>query len=151
MKSVLVALGSFGVLALVACGGASGEDLTAQRADRVVLDVRCAADTDCPTGFECEVETEHGTSTSFCKSHEGDAAAPAASTSACPAGFEQEVEHGGTFCKPHGSASSTDGGAATGAIACTSNADCGAGLECETEIEGGVTTSSCKAHGGKGK
>lgn len=32
--------------------------------------------------------------------------------------------------------------------ACTSSVDCASGLECESEVEGGVTTSVCKAHGG---
>ena len=32
--------------------------------------------------------------------------------------------------------------------ACETNADCAAGLECETEIEHGVETSFCKEHGG---
>jgi hypothetical protein len=83
----------------------------------------------------------------------------------CPAGYELEIEHGVSSCKPHGTPSAADGGAApspstdggsapsTGGAsagsACTTNADCAAGLECEVEIEHGVTTSQCKAHRNK--
>ncbi len=75
----------------------------------------------------------------------------------CPAGYELEIEHGVSRCKPHGTAAgnSTDVGAAPSApstggaaasSACTTDADCAAGLECEVEVEHGVTTSQCKAH-----
>ena len=81
----------------------------------------------------------------------------AAAAGACPPGLEPEVEHGVTTCKPHGKAadagasaptSPASGGGAAGAT-CKTNADCAVGLECEVEIENGVTTSTCKAHGGK--
>jgi hypothetical protein len=36
-------------------------------------------------------------------------------------------------------------------MACATDADCAAGLECEIQVEGGVTTSYCKAHGGKSR
>lgn len=91
---------------LVACGGAA--DDTGSTADAVVLDVRCDLDADCPSGFECETEVEHGVDTSYCVSHDEDAAA----AGACPDGYELEEEHAGTFCKPHGggSGSGTSGG-----------------------------------------
>jgi Cys-rich repeat protein len=132
---------------------------SASQADAVVLDVRCAADAECPAGFECETEIEQGVDQSYCVSHEGHGT----SDGACPAGYELETEHEGTFCKPHGGDDSddnggtddivgddsggTNGGAAEGA-ACQSSAECAAGLECEVEVEHGVTTSICKAHGG---
>ncbi|MFT3775987.1 MAG: hypothetical protein QM820_62380 [Minicystis sp.] len=145
----------FITLALAACTSGG----TGSSAQAVVLDVRCAADSECPTGFDCETEVEHGTEASYCVSDDSQGT----STGTCPAGYELETEHSETFCKPHGgdgshggddSASSsddaTDGG--TGTVteggACATSADCAAGLECETEIEGSVTTSICKAHGG---
>ena len=133
---------------------------------RLTIDQRCAVDADCPSGFECEVEVEHGTTTSTCKADEA--------TTDCPAGYEVEVEHGQTFCKPHGGGGggggngggaddSTDdagddhgggagggGGAAQGA-ACTTSADCATGLECEVEVEHGQTTSTCQPHRGGGQ
>lgn len=98
-----------GCLALVVTSAAActvAGDSTVFSSDAVVLDVRCAADTDCPTGFECEVEVEHGVDVSYCVAHDSDAAA----SGSCPAGFELEEEHGGTFCKPHGGGQSGKGG-----------------------------------------
>lgn len=150
--------------ALAACGNLTGTGATAQ-ADSVVLDVRCAADTDCPSGFECEDETEHGVTQSFCVSDPEQGT----STGACPAGYEQETEHADTFCKPHGGedgaggsggGGADDGAGGSGAAdddagapasnACQSSADCPAGYECEIQVEAGVTSSACKAHGGNG-
>jgi hypothetical protein len=121
---------------------------------RVIIDQPCAADTDCPAGFECEIEVEHGVTTSFCKSDDEH------SDGTCPAGYELEVEHGVAYCQPHGgdgggsgSGSGTDdNGGGTGALgaACALDTDCGAGLECEVEIENGVTTATCQPHGGGG-
>lgn len=93
---------------LVACGGTA--DDTGISADAVVLDVRCDADADCPTGFECETELENGVDTSFCVSHDEDAAA----AGACPDGYELEEEHAGTFCKPHGGTGSSSSGSSGG-------------------------------------
>lgn len=132
-------------LSLVTTGCSVG-DATGDSSQKVVLDQRCVADADCPDAFECEIEEENGVETSFCVSHEGGADGDGS----CPAGFEQEVEHGETFCKPHGGDGNDDGlgGSAPQGQTCTTDADCGAGLECEVEIEHGVTTSICKAHGG---
>jgi hypothetical protein len=63
-------------------------------ARRAIIEQSCAADAECPTGFECEVEVEHGTTTSFCIADD--------ESGSCPAGYELEVEHGQSFCKPHG-------------------------------------------------
>lgn len=111
MKS-LVVIGLFGLaLSTLACSastGSSSTDTGISSADRLVLDVRCATDADCPATFECELESEHGASRSFCKSHDtiGSASSPS-----CPAGTEPELEHGTTFCKAHGGTSSGGGGA----------------------------------------
>lgn len=144
MRTNIIFLG-FCTLGLFACK-IDGSSLSSGAA--VVLDVRCAADTDCPAGFECETEIEHGVDASYCVSHDSNSA----STGQCPAGYELEVEHGGTFCKPHGgddgNSGSGNSGSSTQGAACQSNADCAAGLECEIEVEHGVTTSVCKPHGG---
>jgi hypothetical protein len=68
----------------------SGTDSTT----RPIIDTPCADDAGCPAGFECEIEDEHGTVTSFCQAHEED--------TACPDGLELEIEHGQEMCVPHG-------------------------------------------------
>lgn len=140
-------------LSFAAC---TAEDTTASL-DRAIIQTPCAADADCPTGFQCEIETEHGVTTSFCQAEDA--------SGTCPAGYELEVEHGQTFCKPHGGGGgsgngggggggggSDDNSGSTGTgvtgSACTTSADCTAGLECETQIEHGQTTSTCQPHGG---
>lgn len=66
----------------------------------------------------------------------------------CPAGLECELEHGDSFCKPHGGDDGDGGSTGTSTSSdpndCVTDADCPAGLECE--IEHGV--SFCKPHGG---
>ncbi|APR81508.1 Hypothetical protein A7982_06857 [Minicystis rosea] len=131
----------FGSLAFILA--ACNADGTGSSSQAVVLDVRCAADTDCPGGFQCETEVEHGTAASYCVSDDSQGT----STGTCPAGYELETEHGSTFCKPHGGTGKKDGTQTTG-DACITSADCASGLECEVETEHGVTTSFCKAHGG---
>jgi len=139
MKNLLLILSVS--LSLTAC-----TDDQLGSASRAILDTPCAADTECPTGFECEIKVEHGTTTSFCQAHDADGA--------CPPGYELEIEHGQEFCKPHGGDdtsddSSTDDspGTSSGA-ACAVDSDCPAGEECEVEVEHGTTTGTCKAHGG---
>ena len=162
---------------LSACNGGGGLG-SASQADTVVLDQRCAADSECPTGFQCETEVEHGTESSYCVSDDEQGT----STGECPAGYALETEHAETFCKLHGSDDSGTGGsgaddsgtggsgaddsgaggagaddsgaggaggAAQGEV-CATSADCGTGLECEIQVENGVTTSTCQPHGGKG-
>lgn len=139
MKELVGLLGA-AVVGAVACN-VSG---TGSAADAVVLDVRCEADADCPSGFECETETEHGVDTSYCVSHDEDA------SGACPAGYELEEEHGGTFCKPHGGSGKDGEDASSSAsgsgASCVTDADCAATEECEVETEHGATTGSCKLH-----
>lgn len=138
-------------LAITACT----EPGTGTAAGRVIIDQPCAADTDCPSGFECEIEDEHGVTTSFCVSHDGPEDEDG--DGVCPAGYELELEHGQAYCKPHGGddgsgggSGTDDGGTGTGVTGdtCATDADCGAGLECEVELEHGVTTATCQPHGG---
>jgi hypothetical protein len=151
MKKHII-LAGLSVLGLAACSIRGGGDPTAQTEGRVVLDVACIDDADCPGGFECEDEIEHGVAKSFCVSHGGgtDDGVPAEG-GACPAGFEIEVEHGETLCKPHGGHDDDDGsGEATEGAPCATAGDCASGLECEVEVEHGSTTGVCRAHGGGG-
>lgn len=100
----------------------------------------CSLDSQCPSGEECR---RH-----ICQISDHVVPAPTGTVApgACPPGFEVEVEHGVSSCKPHGTP--VGGGGAAGQTACTTNADCAPGLECEVEVEHGVTTAFCKAHGG---
>jgi hypothetical protein len=75
-------------LAAAACG-AERDDNTA----RVTIDVRCDSNADCPSGFACESEAEHGPPTTMCES---DAAIT------CPPGYETKIGYGQTFCRPSG-------------------------------------------------
>jgi Cys-rich repeat protein len=59
---------------------------------RVTIDVRCGTNADCPSGFVCEAETEHGPPTTMCESDD-----PAA---ICPDDYETHVGHGQIFCVP---------------------------------------------------
>ncbi|HEX3758706.1 MAG TPA: hypothetical protein VHW23_08360 [Kofleriaceae bacterium] len=74
-------------LALAACGPEHSDSIAA-----VTIEVACGSSADCPTGFECNPDVEHGPPTALCESPD-----PAAS---CPAGFETKVRYGQTFCKP---------------------------------------------------
>lgn len=154
MKNVSISLVSLIVLGgLFGCSAAT-EDGSSQ-SNRVVLDQRCSTSSDCPTGLQCEIETEHGITQSYCVSHQGTTDAAPVS---CPSGWESEIEHGTTFCKPHSSGGSSKGDAGSdddaeaehdassldaGTVSCKTTADCPSGLECE------IQTSQCKAHGGK--
>ncbi len=183
-------------VSVVACGNPALTSSSNANSDALSLAIDCVVgDGGCPAGYECETETEHGATTTACRSHgEAETGVP---NGTCPAGFEVEEEHGATECKredgsrrPHtedednrgrgnardgvsgvsgeaGVSGSTDdasddcdedsdddhGGASgvsgvTGTTgACSSDADCGPGLECEFEHG----ASFCKAHGGSGK
>ena len=90
---------------IVGCSGSSSGgaafDEAAAGSSHLRLDIACGSNADCPTAFECETETEHGVTTSFCSSI--DVVSTTGSGGAmCPAGFEIEQEHGTSFCKPHG-------------------------------------------------
>lgn len=107
MKNVLIVAGLFSFV--VACSGSSGtEPVLGQVGGEVRLEVSCKADTDCPSGYECESETEAAVTKSFCASH-GGAKAPE-SLNGEPLECETEVEHGvsTTTCKPHGGSDATE-------------------------------------------
>jgi len=149
-------------LALSAC---ATDALDSDSGAGTIIDVPCAEGPECPAGFECEVEEEHGVVTSYCKSHEG-------TDPGCPPGYEREIEHGQAFCKPHGgdddggtggdddgNGGDDDGGNGDddddgngddddGGVGdddpqgdeCSVDADCSGGLECEDGF--------CIPHGG---
>ena len=106
---------------ITACGV---DSLVDRSSGSTILDIDCAQDSDCPAGYECEIEEEHGVTTTFCKLHSSDDGSGA------------------------GSGSGTDGGVGGGTLECETDADCGPGLECEIEEEHGTTSSFCKPHGG---
>lgn len=163
-KLHLVASLAFALTAATALGATGCTDADLGTASgRVIIDQPCAADGECPAGFECEIEDEHGVTTSFCQSDDDH------SDGTCPAGYELEVEHGQAYCKPHGGDDGSGGGSGSGSgsgaddssadgstgtgtgtvgAACATDAECGAGLECEVELEHGVTTATCQPHGG---
>ena len=76
-----------GLIAAAGCG-ADGNDAPPS----VTIDVRCGSSADCPSGFACSADVEHGPPITLCESSD-----PAAS---CPAGFEVKVIYGQTLCKP---------------------------------------------------
>ena len=72
---------------------------------RVTIDMRCASTADCPRGFTCEAEAEHGPPTTMCESDD-----PAAS---CPHDYETRVGYGQVFCIPRLGVRAHNGGALT--------------------------------------
>ncbi len=83
-----------------------------------------------------------------CESSERSAARVALSCDThadCPPSEECEFEHGGSYCRPHGTEDGPerDGGAPSGS-SCRTDADCAPGFECEDEHG----ESWCKPHGG---
>src|SRR5689334_11312599 len=74
--------------AVLAAGCNSRDDNTA----RITIDMRCDSSVDCPRGFRCEPEVEHGPPTTMCESDD-----PAA---VCPREYETHVGHGEIFCIP---------------------------------------------------
>ena len=114
---------TIGILLLSIITACGIDGLTDSSSGSTILDIDCARDSDCPAGYECEIEEEHGTTTTFCKLHSSD-------------------DGSGS-----GSGSGSDGGVG-GSFECETDADCGPGLECEIEEEHGTTWSFCKPHGG---
>lgn len=154
MKNTVSFAGLVGFVSLVvACSGSSSSDdaVLGKVNDEVRIDIACSTNTDCPTGFECESETENGVTTSFCKSH-GGAKAPDqvnGQTLEC----ETEVEHGvtKTECKPHGGDDADDREHASGEA--ENEQEHAAETETETETEhadGGAQPADDKGGGGKG-
>jgi hypothetical protein len=62
----------------------------------VTIDMRCGSTTDCPNGFSCVTDDEHGPPTTMCESTD-----PAAT---CPSGYDIKVGHAQTFCMPRAAA-----------------------------------------------
>jgi hypothetical protein len=135
-------------------GCSSGQDTESTAGvGRLRIEVACSSDSDCPGSFECESETEHGATTTFCQSH--DEAQPDGSGAQCPAGYELEVEHGTSFCKPHGG-DDDNGGAEPGDDNGGNGAEPGDdnggnGAEPGDDNGGGAGGEPGDDHGGKGK
>lgn len=96
---VVVASGLAGLgMAFVGACDAPHDD----NAERMTIDIRCNSDADCPAGFTCEADAEHGPPTTMCESFDD-------ASVICPAGYQTHVGYGQTFCKPDGSISSRPG------------------------------------------
>lgn len=72
---------------------------------RVTIDMRCSSSADCPRGFQCLLETEHGPPTTLCESDDP--------TSTCPNGFVTRVGYSQLFCLPHLGVRSSAGAASS--------------------------------------
>ena len=58
----------------------------------VTIEVPCGSSAECPTGFECTADIEHGPPTALCESTDP--------TASCPAGYEIKALYGQIFCRP---------------------------------------------------
>lgn len=100
----------------------------------------------CPAGFEAEAD-DKGT---LCKAHGGGAGGSGSGVddSSTSAGIDDSSSGTGI---DDTSSSSTGGASGTTPVggACTSTADCAVGLQCEAQVEHGVTTMVCSASGKK--
>ncbi|HEY6174815.1 MAG TPA: hypothetical protein VIX73_10240 [Kofleriaceae bacterium] len=76
-----------GLLSLAACGLGRSEPVPS-----VTIEMQCVSSLDCPTGFECLQDGEHGPPVRLCESTD-----PSAT---CPEGFDTKVMYGQTFCRP---------------------------------------------------
>jgi len=84
--ALLLGLVSGPVLA-TGCGGDGTDTIV-----RTTIDVRCGSNAECPTGFECASEVEHGPPTTLCESQD-----PSVT---CPPGYDSKLLYGQTLCKP---------------------------------------------------
>jgi hypothetical protein len=102
----IVLLGGF----LAACSpDGSGE------VARVTIDMRCGTNLDCPSGFRCESEAEHGPPITLCESSDPDLT--------CPPGFDTKIGFGQTFCKPRSRAGARASRATTSSTMRPASAD----------------------------
>jgi len=60
---------------------------------RATIDMRCRSNADCPAGFACANEFEHGPPITLCESEDPDVV--------CPPGYDTKVRYGQRFCRPH--------------------------------------------------
>jgi hypothetical protein len=70
-----------------ACGAERSGTITA-----VTIEATCSSTAECPAGFECTADIEHGPPTALCESADPDAR--------CPAGYETKALYGQIFCRP---------------------------------------------------
>jgi hypothetical protein len=82
---------------------------------RVTIDMRCGSNRDCPSGFRCESEAEHGPPITLCESSDPDLT--------CPPGFDTKVGFGQTFCKPRSRAGARSSHATTSSAMHPASAD----------------------------
>lgn len=75
-----------GLVSTAACG-LGGPDAVS----KVTIERACGTSADCPGGFACNLDSEHGAPVALCES--SDAAA------SCPAGYQTKVLFGQTICK----------------------------------------------------
>src|SRR3954466_6941280 len=68
-------------LALAACGPEHNDSIA-----MVTIEATCGSTPDCPSGFECTADVEHGPPTALCESRDPEAT--------CPAGYDTKVLYG---------------------------------------------------------
>lgn len=78
---------ALGLLSLAACALGRSEPVPS-----VTIETQCGSSVDCPTGFQCLQDTEHGPPVRLCESFDA--------TASCPEGYETKVMYGQTFCRP---------------------------------------------------
>src|ERR1043166_9224154 len=72
---------------------------------RVTIDMPCGSDRDCPTGFRCEADADHGPPITLCESSD-----PAIT---CPPGYVTSGRIGQVFCKQRGRVGARSGRGST--------------------------------------
>ena len=60
----------------------------------VTIEATCTSTAECPSGFECMADVEHGPPTALCESRDPEAT--------CPVGYSTKVLYGQVFCRPPG-------------------------------------------------
>lgn len=81
-----------GFVSTAACGLGGPDGVS-----KVTIERTCSTSADCPGGFACNLDSEHGSPVALCESSD-----PAAS---CPAGYQTKVLFGQTICKAPGTSS----------------------------------------------